>query len=61
MIDIAHKTNLKLKNSRCKKSARIIFSLPLFDSAKYLAIRLSCKEHESNSNQLLIEKVYIKC
>ena len=49
------------KKLHCHRSARNIFSLPLFDSAKHLAIRLSCKEHEIKTNQLLIEKVYIKC
>ena len=60
MIDIAHKTNPMLSKKNCHRSDRIIFSLPLFDSAKHLAISLSCKENESKVNQLLIKKVFIK-
>ena len=61
MIGIAHDRNPTIKELHCHRSARKIFTLPLFDSARYLAIRLSFKEHESKANQLLIDKVYIKC
>ena len=61
MKEIAHKTNLFEKKQQCHRSARNIFTIPLFASAKYLAIGLSCKENERNANQLLIERVYVKC
>ena len=49
-----------VKKNQYEQFARKMFSPALHDSAPYLAIRLSCKDHESMDNRQLIVNVYIK-